>query len=68
MWLTQLVKPFLFKNESAETLPYREADSLYVHIPFCTSICNFCPYYKELYEREKCDRYIDALIREIHLL
>lgn len=69
MWLTRSVKPFLFKNEYDETLPYLEADSLglYVHIPFCTSICNFCPYCKELYEREKCDRYIDALIREIHL-
>lgn len=70
MWFTRSVKPFIFRNEYDEKLPYLEAESLglYVHIPFCTSICNFCPYCRELYEREKCDRYIDALIREIHLV
>jgi len=39
-----------------------------VHIPFCKSICDFCPYCKEIYAKEKCDRYIDALIKEIHLV
>lgn len=41
---------------------------LYIHIPFCKSICNFCPYCKVKYEKDLCDRYLDALLREIHLV
>ena len=33
---------------------------------FCKSICTFCPYCKTVYNRELCDRYIDALKKEIH--
>ena len=41
---------------------------LYVHIPFCSRICNFCPYCKVPYSKEQCDRYMDALLREIALV
>lgn len=70
MWLTRSFKPFTFRNEYDEELPYRECDELglYVHIPFCESICGFCPYCKVPYDEELCGRYIDALIREIHLV
>ena len=69
MWLTRSTKPFLFKNEYDQELPFSDCDGLglYVHIPFCRSICSFCPYCKTLYTEEACSRYIDALIREIHL-
>ncbi|MEG1926804.1 MAG: radical SAM protein, partial [Ruthenibacterium sp.] len=51
-------------------LPFEECENLglYVHIPFCKSICNFCPYCKVQYSAELCDRYIDSLIKEIHLV
>ena len=39
-----------------------------MHIPFCKSICNFCPYCKSLYNEEAARRYIAALIKEIHLV
>ena len=70
MWLTQTVKPFEFKNEYDQSLPFAECDGLglYVHIPFCKSICNFCPYCKVRYSEELCNKYIDALIREIHMV
>ena len=70
MWLTKSVKPFTFRNEYDRILPYEECDNLglYVHIPFCKSICNFCPYCKTLYSAEQCDRYINFLIEEIHLI
>lgn len=69
MWLTRSVKPFTFRNEYDQVLPYEDCQGLglYVHIPFCRTLCSFCPYCKELYSREKCDRYLDALLREIHL-
>ena len=70
MWLTRSVKPFIFKNEYDETLKFSELEGLglYVHIPFCRQICRFCPYCKMLYSKETCDAYIDALIREIHMV
>ena len=70
MWLTRTTKPFLFKNEYDEKLSFVELDNLglYVHIPFCRSICNFCPYCKVKYQSDLCDKYIDALIKEIHLV
>lgn len=70
MWLTRSTKPFTFKNEYDQTLPYAQCDGLglYVHIPFCKSLCNFCPYCKVRYSKELCDKYIDALIKEIHLV
>lgn len=69
-WLTRTWKPFIFKKEYDRTLPYAECENLglYVHIPFCKSICNFCPYCKVRYSEELCGRYIDSLIREIHLV
>ena len=69
-WLTRTTKPFLFRNEYDRELPYEDCGQLglYVHIPFCKSICGFCPYCKVLYSKEACDRYLDALIREIHMV
>lgn len=69
MWLTRSFKPFTFKNEYDNELSFAECENLglYVHIPFCKKLCAFCPYCKEVYTEEKCDRYIDYLIREIHM-
>lgn len=40
--------------------------ALYFHIPFCESICSFCPFTRGLYKRaEDIDRYTQALIGEI---
>lgn len=70
MWLTKSFKPFTFKNEYDENLPIDECENLglYIHIPFCKNICNFCPYCKVLYNEELCNDYVDALIQEIHLV
>ncbi len=70
MWLTRSIKPFTFQNEYDQLLPFSECENmgLYVHIPFCKSICSFCPYCKVLFSKELCDQYIDSLIKEIHLV
>lgn len=69
-WLTRSTQPFLFRQEADERLPYADCTGLglYVHIPFCEKICDFCPYCKEIYVKEKCDRYLDALLEEIRLV
>ena len=70
MWLTRSTKPFTFKNEYDQQLPFADCQNLglYVHIPFCKKICNFCPYCKTIYSKELCGKYLDALIQEIHLV
>lgn len=70
MWLTRSVKPFVFQKEYDPVLPFEGCRDLglYVHIPFCKRLCGFCPYCKEVYSQERCERYLDALIREIHLV
>ena len=70
MWLTRSFKPFTFLPEFDQDLPYAECQQLglYIHIPFCKTLCNFCPYCKVAYDKEKADQYVDALIQEIHLV
>ena len=67
-WLTRSSEPFRFTNKYDQKLDFENTENLglYVHIPFCKSICNFCPYCKTLYSKELCDKYIDALLQEIH--
>ncbi len=38
---------------------------LYVHIPFCSSICNYCNFNRGLYDAALKTRYVDALLRDI---
>lgn len=41
---------------------------LYVHIPFCESICHYCDFVKRVpSHQESIDRYLDALVKEIAL-
>lgn len=70
IWLTRSFKPFLFKSEHDNTLGFQELDNLglYIHIPFCTNICGFCPYCKEVYIRERANLYVDALLSEIEMV
>ena len=67
-WFTRSGKPFRFLNEYDAFLPYGDCENLglYVHIPFCRSICSFCPYCKVIYNEGVCARYLDSLLKEIH--
>ena len=38
---------------------------LYLHIPFCSSICNYCNFNRGLFDAEVKARYVDALAHEI---
>jgi len=68
--LTRSFKPFVFKCQYENKLEYEYLENLgiYVHIPFCESICSFCPYCKEKYNKEKAIKYKKALLKEIDLV
>ena len=38
---------------------------VYIHIPFCTRICNYCDFCKVLYNEKYIDNYLDNLEKEI---
>ncbi|MBU8598434.1 hypothetical protein CHH78_20050 [Shouchella clausii] len=38
---------------------------IYIHIPFCDKICNFCPYNKRLTNQTLIYSYVEALLKEI---
>lgn len=70
IYLTRSLKPFIFKGGIPESLDFETLEDLglYVHIPFCRSICSFCPYCKELFDRDKAEAYREALLKEIDLV
>lgn len=39
--------------------------SLYIHIPFCSSICSYCDFCKLFYNEKLVDTYLEALEKEI---
>ncbi len=39
----------------------------YVHIPFCSTKCNYCGFFQNTSKKERIDLYVDALMREIQL-
>ena len=38
---------------------------LYVHVPFCSAICNYCNFNRGLFDADLKARYVDALVAEI---
>lgn len=69
-WLTRTFKPFHFTNEYDNMLDYQDTKGLglYVHIPFCRSLCSFCPYCKVVYDEALAEQYIEALLKEIDMV
>ncbi len=39
---------------------------LYVHVPFCSAICNYCNFNRGLFDAAQKERYVEALVAEIH--
>ena len=42
-------------------------NSVYIHVPFCAKKCEYCAFYSEGTDGAKIERYVDALLKEIHL-
>ncbi len=70
MWLTRTKRPFYFSNTYEADLNYKHTEKLglYVHIPFCRSLCAFCPYCKVIYDKELVSQYVEALLQEIEMV
>lgn len=51
--------------QMAQKLSEDNALGLYVHVPFCAKMCEFCAFYKERADRKKIDIYLDAIELEL---
>ncbi len=57
-WKSSLIKSFDESNSS-------EGLSLYIHLPFCESLCTFCGCHKRITKRHDLETpYIDAVLKE----
>lgn len=57
-WETTLVKSFKESNS-------KEGISLYIHLPFCESMCTFCGCHKRITKKHNVEEpYIDAVLKE----
>ncbi|KAB2675379.1 hypothetical protein F9K85_11170 [Brucella tritici] len=51
-----------------DKVPRARSVSLYLHVPFCETICSFCPFQKGAFKHtSQIDDYTDALVREISI-
>ena len=55
------------EREQLSKLDYENGYSLYIHIPFCPTICSYCSFNSYPVERwtKRLDAYVDALMKEI---
>ncbi|MDO4177877.1 MAG: radical SAM protein [Phascolarctobacterium sp.] len=49
----------------ADAKNYLEPSSLYVHVPFCNLRCSYCDFFRNRYDAQLVERYVDALRREL---
>lgn len=60
-WFNSLVKTYTATNKT-------EGISLYIHLPFCESLCTFCGCHKRITKRHEVEHpYIEAVIKEWNL-
>lgn len=59
---------FKFMRYKKEMIDFSSIDKecgIYIHVPFCKNICPYCPYNKEIYEKNKAKEYSKALLKEL---
>jgi len=58
---------FIFERTASPKPSAVSAINLYIHIPFCNSLCPYCPYNKVAYEKAMAGPYLKAMLNEIEL-
>ena len=54
-----------FSAPASALTPAAQPGTLYVHVPFCESLCPFCSFHRVAYRAPKTQRYFDALRAEL---
>ncbi|NLW06375.1 MAG: radical SAM protein [Clostridia bacterium] len=63
-------EPFLFKayDNNVDFAAIPAEIGLYIHIPFCRTLCPYCPYNKTLYDKNRALAYQKALLAELAIM
>lgn len=61
-------RSYIFKEQEMALPSQPGRLNLYVHLPFCRSICPFCPYVKEVHHAGTAAAYGEALLTELEFL
>mgnify|MGYP001577362100 CR=1 FL=1 len=64
-WITGQGKPFRMRPANPMIASGLERIGLYLHVPFCASMCPFCPYNRVPYDETLFERYRRAVCQEI---
>lgn len=60
-WIVKLAENFKLTNQT-------EGISIYIHLPYCESLCTFCGCHKHITKRHEVEQpYIDAVLKEWQL-
>jgi oxygen-independent coproporphyrinogen III oxidase len=65
--LTGINRDYMLQAAQLPVLEGISSVPLYFHIPFCKSICPYCPYNKIRYDRAYAEPYRDAVLNEIEM-
>src|SRR5918911_1040567 len=60
-----MIDGFMVSTNQPSAISHQQL-GLYVHVPFCTAICNYCNFNRGLFDADLKTRYVDALISEIN--
>jgi oxygen-independent coproporphyrinogen-3 oxidase len=63
--LGKKLKRFEFKPFQKEKKTSLQQAGLYVHVPFCVRLCDFCPYFKIKFDPVLAEQYVNGLLKEI---
>ncbi|MCL5036805.1 MAG: coproporphyrinogen III oxidase family protein [Chloroflexi bacterium] len=58
---------FVFVKSEEIEMPALNKIDMYIHIPFCKSMCPYCPYNRIAYNKEMVAPYLEAILNEIDL-
>lgn len=56
-----------YRYNKSKNIDLKSNTGLYIHIPFCTHFCPYCPYFKVRYNKDVAQEYKKALLKEIEL-
>ena len=68
-FLIESNQDFTFFPAESDKIKLKGIDpvDLYIHIPFCKSMCPYCPYNRVRYEKNLVKPYLTAILKEIDL-
>lgn len=66
--MSHLAKPPAGQSDAVSATEIAPIRSLYVHVPFCASKCEYCAFYSEASSGDVVNRYVGALVREFELV